>query len=89
MPTTTSAAVRLAADVRAAGGRAILESGWLGPDRAGRARELGARWSIVVRRPPGDETRADFEDHERRMVKEGSAQEVVRWVADLLREADR
>ena len=88
-PAATSAAVRLAADVRAAGGRAILESGWLGPDRAGRARELGARWSLVVRRPAGGEAHFDFEDHERRTKRDGSAQEVIRWVADLLREADR
>ena len=82
----TSAAVKLAATIRAAGGRAILESGWHKTDRADRAKALLARWSVVVNHP----TKAAppvvvLHDHLEGTSVEGSVGDVTRTLADQLR----
>ena len=85
----TSTAVQLAAQLRAQGGRAILESGWRSTDLAGRARSLFARWSVIVNRPSQTDPIAVLHDHTRHTSIEGSIPEVIRLIADQLREAER
>jgi len=82
----TSVAVRLAAQIRSQGGRAILESGWHSADLAGRARLLSARWSVVVDRPSGAELVVVLHDHLRQSATEGSVQDIIRLIAEQSRE---
>jgi len=85
----TSVAVNLAAQIRAVGGRAILESGWDPADLADRARLLAARWSVVIN-PPGESGPVVvLHDHLQRTTRAGSVAEMTRTLTDQFREIPR
>ena len=82
-----SMAVRLAAQIRARGGRAILESGWDAAEMANRARLLAARWSVVVPDPGDPAARVTLHDHRRGTQTQESMPEVVRLTTASVRES--
>ncbi len=82
-----SAAVRLAAQIRALGRRAILESGWDAADMVSRARLLAARWSVIVSGSIDSDLRVTIHDHHRRTQVQGTMADVIRLITDPTREA--
>ena len=90
IPATTdsiSSAVKLAAQIRARGGRAILESGWEPTEMSERAQALGARWSVVVTAAGVAEPTLSLYDHLQGTKRPGTSAEVPRIIADQPREA--
>ena len=85
--TAIAHAVRLAAQIRARGGRAILESGWDAADLANRARTLAARWSVVVNGPDEAPSQMVLYDHVRQTRTPGDLAEVNQLIVDQGREA--
>ena len=84
---STSAAVRLAAQLRKNGCRAILESGWQPTEMVERAQALAARWSVVVDDPGNSAPIVHLHDHLQSTEKSGSVAEVARMIADQNQEA--
>ena len=84
---STSVAVQLAAQLRAGGCRAILESGWQPGEMVERARALAARWSVVVNDSGKSDPVVRLHDHFLSTEKSGSVAEVARMIADQTQEA--
>ena len=82
-----SVAVRLAAQLRAGGCRAILESGWQPGEMVERARALAARWSVVVTESGESNSVVRLHDHLQSTEKSGSVADVARMIADQTQEA--
>ena len=85
IPATTgsiSVAVRLAAQLRTIGCRAILESGWQPTEMVERAQALAARWSVVVSDSGASDPVVRLHDHLQTTEKAGSVADVARIIAD-------
>jgi histidyl-tRNA synthetase len=84
-PDYLTAGARVASAIRSRGCRVILEAGWEGPAISERAKEVGARWSILTGAKPLDVLMMVL-DHESQTTEWGTLEDLLELVAGLDRE---